>query len=121
MRVVPCAVNVPEKALLAPKHVDSARTAGVWQEGRHRREGGHGMVRRRVVGTPRYRATLEAAESVSREMGHGHVGVEHLFLAMIQDPRSIAGAFGDDRSRPYRNENSRVDGVGRIWRIKRCG
>jgi ATP-dependent Clp protease ATP-binding subunit ClpA len=41
------------------------------------------------VPTPRYRSVLESASSLARQMGHAHVGVEHLFLAIIRDPHAI--------------------------------
>lgn len=39
--------------------------------------------------TPRYTRTLQNAAGLAREMGHGHVGVEHLFLAIIRDPDAV--------------------------------
>ncbi len=39
--------------------------------------------------TPRYKNTVIAASETAREMGHSHVGVEHLFLAIIRDPDAI--------------------------------
>jgi ATP-dependent Clp protease ATP-binding subunit ClpA len=39
--------------------------------------------------TPRYTAVVNKAEQIAREMGHRHVGVEHLFLAIAANKRSI--------------------------------
>lgn len=35
--------------------------------------------------TPRYREIIDSAESIAGEMGHTHIGVEHLFLAILRD------------------------------------
>jgi ATP-dependent Clp protease ATP-binding subunit ClpC len=32
---------------------------------------------------------LAASFGLARDMGHSHVGVEHLFLAMIRDPDAV--------------------------------
>jgi ATP-dependent Clp protease ATP-binding subunit ClpA len=42
-----------------------------------------------LIPTPRYAAVLSNAEQLARQLGHQHVGVEHLFLAIIQDPHAI--------------------------------
>jgi hypothetical protein len=39
--------------------------------------------------TPRYRQILDAANGLARAIGHTHVGVEHLFLAIIRDGASM--------------------------------
>lgn len=39
--------------------------------------------------TPRYNHVLDASMAVAREMGHSHVGVEHLFLAIIGDRAAV--------------------------------
>jgi ATP-dependent Clp protease ATP-binding subunit ClpA len=39
--------------------------------------------------TPRYFRVLGAAEEVARGLGHSHVGVEHLFLAVLRDPQAV--------------------------------
>jgi ATP-dependent Clp protease ATP-binding subunit ClpA len=39
--------------------------------------------------TPRYSAILASAVRLARELGHKYVGAEHLFLAVIRDPRAI--------------------------------
>jgi len=39
--------------------------------------------------TPRYRTVLAASAGLAREMGHSHVGVEHLFLAIIRDRDAV--------------------------------
>lgn len=41
------------------------------------------------IPTPRYAAVLSNAAQLARQLGHQHVGVEHLFLAIIQDPHAI--------------------------------
>jgi ATP-dependent Clp protease ATP-binding subunit ClpA len=42
-----------------------------------------------VSPTPRYSRILDASVGIARSMGHDHVGVEHLFLAIINDPDAI--------------------------------
>jgi Clp amino terminal domain, pathogenicity island component len=39
--------------------------------------------------TPRYQQILDAANGLATVMGHTHVGVEHLFLAIIRDQFSM--------------------------------
>jgi ATP-dependent Clp protease ATP-binding subunit ClpA len=39
--------------------------------------------------TPRYRRLLESAGRLAREMGHAHVGAEHLLLAMVKDRDAV--------------------------------
>jgi ATP-dependent Clp protease ATP-binding subunit ClpC len=39
--------------------------------------------------TPRYRRVLEASAELARASGHSHVGVEHLFLAIILDRKAV--------------------------------
>ena len=39
--------------------------------------------------TPRYRTALDTAAGLARDMGHSHVGVEHLFLAIIRDRDAV--------------------------------
>jgi hypothetical protein len=39
--------------------------------------------------TPRYCRVLDAAAKLARQMGHPHVGVEHLFLAIIRDRATV--------------------------------
>lgn len=39
--------------------------------------------------TPRYRGMLDASAELAREMGHSYVGVEHLFLAIVQDRAAV--------------------------------
>jgi ATP-dependent Clp protease ATP-binding subunit ClpC len=41
------------------------------------------------IPTPRYAEVLSNAAQLARQLGHQHVGVEHLFLAIIQDPHAI--------------------------------
>jgi ATP-dependent Clp protease ATP-binding subunit ClpA len=49
--------------------------------------------------TPRYDRILAASRSVAFGLGHRYVGVEHLFLAMVQDraavPTQILSRFVD--------------------------
>ena len=39
--------------------------------------------------TPRYAAVLASAMGIAREMDHHHLGVEHLFLAIIRDGNAL--------------------------------
>jgi Clp amino terminal domain, pathogenicity island component len=39
--------------------------------------------------TPRYQTVLKSSAGIARAMGHSHLGVEHLFLAIIQDKRAV--------------------------------
>ncbi|MGV9264177.1 Clp protease N-terminal domain-containing protein [Kitasatospora sp. NPDC003701] len=39
--------------------------------------------------TPRYLAILDEAGRIASELGHGYVGVEHLFLATLRDPQAV--------------------------------
>lgn len=39
--------------------------------------------------TPRYLALVAAASELARTMGHGYVGAEHLFLAIIRDHEAV--------------------------------
>ena len=39
--------------------------------------------------TPRYQRILAQANELAQIMGHAHVGVEHLFLAIIRDRAAI--------------------------------
>jgi ATP-dependent Clp protease ATP-binding subunit ClpA len=39
--------------------------------------------------TPRYQRVLESSAGIARAMGHSYLGVEHLFLAIIQDKRTV--------------------------------
>jgi ATP-dependent Clp protease ATP-binding subunit ClpA len=39
--------------------------------------------------TPRYQRVLESSAGIAHAMGHSHLGVEHLFLAIIQDKRTV--------------------------------
>jgi ATP-dependent Clp protease ATP-binding subunit ClpA len=39
--------------------------------------------------TPRYRALVAAASKIATDSGHEYVGAEHLFLAIIGDPRAV--------------------------------
>ncbi|MEU7576778.1 Clp protease N-terminal domain-containing protein [Streptomyces sp. NPDC041068] len=52
-----------------------------------------------LVFTPRYQQILGSASTIARMMGHGHVGAEHLLLAILHDPDSLParhlGKFGD--------------------------
>ena len=51
------------------------------------------------VPTPRCRRVLAAAEQAARDQSHPHLGVEHLFLAIIRDrdavPTQVLSEFGD--------------------------
>jgi ATP-dependent Clp protease ATP-binding subunit ClpA len=39
--------------------------------------------------TPRYQRVLESSAGIARAMGHSYLGVEHLFLAIIQDKCTV--------------------------------
>jgi hypothetical protein len=39
--------------------------------------------------TPRYAKILDASAGLAREMGHSYLGVEHLFLAIMQDRDAV--------------------------------
>ena len=41
------------------------------------------------ITTPRYQQIVKAAHGIAHEMGHQHVGVEHLFLAIIRDEHAV--------------------------------
>jgi ATP-dependent Clp protease ATP-binding subunit ClpA len=43
----------------------------------------------RPAPTPRYSQVLKNSVRVAREMGHSHLGVEHLFLAIIRDRAAV--------------------------------
>jgi len=49
------------------------------------------------VPTPRYESVVKAAANVAREMHHSHVGVEHLFLAIISDEEAVPTSFLAER------------------------
>ena len=39
--------------------------------------------------TPRYRQVLDVSAKLARELGHSHIGVEHLFLAIVRDRAAV--------------------------------
>ena len=39
--------------------------------------------------TPRYDRIMAASRQVAWDPGHTYVGVEHLFLAIVQDPNAV--------------------------------
>ena len=39
--------------------------------------------------TPRYQRVVGGSTAVAQQMGHSHVGVEHLFLAIIRDRDAV--------------------------------
>lgn len=39
--------------------------------------------------TPRLRAILDRAEAIQRERGENFVGVEHVMIAILEDPESV--------------------------------
>jgi ATP-dependent Clp protease ATP-binding subunit ClpC len=39
--------------------------------------------------TPRMRSSLLAAQKLGRELGHKHIGAEHVFLAILLDDHSL--------------------------------
>ena len=42
-----------------------------------------------LVPTPRYQRILRDAEKIARDLSHGYVGVEHLFLAIVRDRAAV--------------------------------
>lgn len=52
-----------------------------------------------LIQTPRYEAILNSATNISRAMSHDHIGVEHVFLAIIRDcnalPTQVLTDFAD--------------------------
>jgi ATP-dependent Clp protease ATP-binding subunit ClpA len=52
--------------------------------------------------TPRYDRIVAASRRVAFELGHSYVGVEHLFLAIVQDqaavPTQVLSRFVDPRA-----------------------
>ena len=39
--------------------------------------------------TPRYERIVAASRQIAWNLGHSYVGVEHLFLAIVQDPDAV--------------------------------
>jgi len=39
--------------------------------------------------TPRYDRIVAASRQIAWDLGHSYVGVEHLFLAIVQDPGAV--------------------------------
>ena len=39
--------------------------------------------------TPRYDRIVAASRQIAWDLGHSYVGVEHLFLAIVQDPNAV--------------------------------
>lgn len=39
--------------------------------------------------TPRYNRIVAASRQIAWDLGHTYVGVEHLFLAIVQDPDAV--------------------------------
>jgi ATP-dependent Clp protease ATP-binding subunit ClpA len=39
--------------------------------------------------TPRYERIVAASREIAWDLGHNYVGVEHLFLAIVQDPDAV--------------------------------
>ncbi|MFI6509852.1 Clp protease N-terminal domain-containing protein [Streptosporangium sp. NPDC050855] len=39
--------------------------------------------------TPRHENIVRAGREIARGLNHDHVGVEHLFLAIVRDPHSL--------------------------------
>jgi ATP-dependent Clp protease ATP-binding subunit ClpA len=42
--------------------------------------------------TPRALAVLDAADTVSKDLGHDYVGCEHLLLALLDSERNVASS-----------------------------
>jgi ATP-dependent Clp protease ATP-binding subunit ClpC len=49
------------------------------------------MAEQPVTLTPRMKHTLARAGQLAHERGHGYLGTEHMILALLDDPRGIAG------------------------------
>ncbi|MGH9224307.1 MAG: Clp protease N-terminal domain-containing protein [Acidimicrobiales bacterium] len=47
--------------------------------------------------TPRTKRLLEKAEEAARHLGHGYLGTEHIFLAMLDDIGGVAHAVMEQR------------------------
>ena len=47
------------------------------------------MPEQELTPTPRYERVLQTAHDLAAQLGHRYVGVEHLFLAIIQDPQAV--------------------------------
>jgi Clp amino terminal domain, pathogenicity island component len=41
------------------------------------------------IPTPRHRRLVAAASRIAADLGHEHVGAEHLFLASVVDRRAV--------------------------------
>ncbi|MGY2005475.1 Clp protease N-terminal domain-containing protein [Nocardia abscessus] len=39
--------------------------------------------------TPRYTRVISSAAKIANDMGHDHLGVEHIFLAIIREGNSL--------------------------------
>ena len=39
--------------------------------------------------SPRYDKIVSASRQIARDLGHSYVGVEHLFLAIVDDPNAV--------------------------------
>ncbi|WP_425301541.1 Clp protease N-terminal domain-containing protein [Nocardia wallacei] len=39
--------------------------------------------------TPRYTNVISSATKIAQDMGHDHLGVEHLFLAIVREGNSL--------------------------------
>jgi ATP-dependent Clp protease ATP-binding subunit ClpA len=39
--------------------------------------------------SPRYERIVAASRQIAWDLGHDYVGVEHLFLAVVQDPAAV--------------------------------
>jgi hypothetical protein len=48
--------------------------------------------------TPRARHVVSAAEPIAREGGQGHIGTEHLLLALYREPEGVAAQILNDSS-----------------------
>jgi ATP-dependent Clp protease ATP-binding subunit ClpC len=49
------------------------------------------MAEQAVTLTPRMKHTLMHAGELARARGHDYLGTEHVILALLDDPRGIAG------------------------------
>ena len=59
--------------------------------------------------TPRARHVVSAAEPIARASGHGHVGTEHLLLALYREPEGVAAQILEEANLPADQAKAAVD------------
>lgn len=70
--------------------------------------------------TPRAKRVLDLAYSLSREMGHSDLAIEHLFLGIIQEDMGLAGAILKRRGIEFDRARRVVMGL-REFDVERAG